>query len=144
MLSRRLDEGLRHDLDPDEEKDGRDDRFGDCLHHDRHRAERSADPDEEPGGQSVGGASAHRFIGRMADVRSGLCDAAEQRGDHGRDRFREQDVPRPVFVARNARALGNVDPADDCQQGKRESDRQIGNCLPKPGDEAEGRPGNAG
>ena len=129
VLPRRFDKGLRNDLDADEQEDGRDHRFRDGLHYDGHRAERSADPDEKPGGQGVGGPSAHRFVGRMADVRSGLCDAAEQRGDNRRHGFREQDVARPVFVAGNSRAFGNVDSSDDCQQGKRESDRQIGNGL---------------
>ncbi|EEF93592.1 hypothetical protein CATMIT_01776, partial [Catenibacterium mitsuokai DSM 15897] len=107
------------------------------LHQPRDDAEHAAQADEQAGQQGVAAARAHVLVGGLADVGRGLGDAADEAGDQGRERLRQQDVAGAVIVARGARALADVDAADDHQQAERQQQRQERHGVRQAFDEAE-------
>ena len=95
------DEGLAGDFQRNENQNRRDHRARDEFDDEAGVAENAAEADEQAGQQRVAGAAAHLFVSGLADVGSGLRDAAAQAGDQCGDGFGEEDVAR--FVIRRRR-----------------------------------------
>ncbi len=118
-------EGLRGDLEPDEDQDRRDGRLRQQADEDAQHAERGPEADHEPGRQRVPGTRAHRLVGRVPDVGRVLDDAAAASGEDGGEGFHQQDVAGAVLVAGGDGALGVVDAAHDREQREGQRDREI-------------------
>ena len=67
-------------------------------------------------------AAAHRFVGRLADVRRALGNAAKNASEQCRAGFDEQDVAGLVVVTGDTGAFVYVDAADDRQDAERNCD----------------------
>ncbi|KAG0772734.1 hypothetical protein G6F22_015485 [Rhizopus arrhizus] len=102
MVARRGLEGLGGDVDGHVHDDRRQHRQRQPLHQPGDDAEHAADADEQAGQQRIAAARAHVLVGRLADVRRGLRNAAADTGHQRGHRFHQQDVAGAVVITGRA------------------------------------------